>query len=370
MRTEDVIATGKVDLIKAQKQRLLKRYDAIHKALEELNQAVVAHNPDQDKVTVSSLVVKRRPFKHFIKIQGNVETKQNLVIFSQYSGILDKIYVREGQDVKRGQRLAHIDDGGLAQKLLQARAEAELRATTFERQKRLWAQKIGSEIQYLQAKTRAESARQSVQQLQSQLAKTRIHAPFDGRIEALFSDQGQVVTPGAKIMRLLSLKNMYVEAKIPENYIRDIKRGDHVSVELPAIGKTYEGVIRQVSNYINPNNRSFSIQVDIPNRQGLVKPNLIAQLEINDYTNPSALAIPTNTIRQDASGQKVVYTIENLKDNSGEASKTIITTGRTTAPFTEVLSGLTAGQILVSSGTEDLENGDKVQIKASQSDER
>ncbi len=367
---ESVIATGKADSIKAKRKSILKQYDALGIALEQLDQALVRLNPNTNKIPVTITRVRDTVFKHFTAIQGNVKTKQNLVLFSEYSGILNQVYAKEGDTVKKGQLLARIDDGGMAQRLLQAQAQAQLAETTFERQKRLWDQKIGSEMQYLQAKTQAETARQNVHQLQSQLTKTQIHAPFNGTIEQVFSNRGEVVAPGSRIMRVVNLKNMYIQAEIPENYIKNITLGDRVSVHLPSIGKTYEGVIRQVSNFINPSNRSFGIQVSIPNRDGLVKPNLIAKLEITDYKNPKALVIPQNVIRKNASGREMVYTLTNRKRNLGRAEQVIITTGFTTDSLTEVLSGLQSGEILIAAGAVDVNDGDEVLIENTKGRER
>ncbi len=368
--TQSVIATGKVDLIKAKKNSILKQYDALELELEQLDQALSRLNPKSIQIPVTTVRVRDTAFEHFTAIQGNVETKQNLILFSEYSGILNRVYVREGDTVKKGELLACIGDGGLAQRLLQTQAQARLAETTFERQKRLWDQEIGSEMQYLQAKTQAETARQSVQQLQAQLAKTQIHAPFNGTIEQVLSNRGEVVAPGSRIMRIVNLKNMYVQAEIPENYIENITLGDRVNVHLPSIGKTYDGTIRQVSNFVNPNNRSFSIQVDIPNRDGLVKPNLIAKLEITDYKNPEALVIPQNVIRKNAKGQEIVYTITKREGNVGRAEQRIITTGLTTGSLTEVRSGLSPGEILIAAGAADVSDGDEVSIENAKGHER
>lgn len=360
---EAVIATGDVQAIKAERRAVQTHYDALRAQLDVLNSALAALDTSRYRIAVDVFQVKKTPFRHFLKVQGNVETKQNVVLSPEYNGVLNRLYVSEGQAVKKGQLLASISDGGLTQKLAQAKAQAALAETTFERQKRLWDQKIGSEIQYLQAKTQSESSREGVRQLQSQLAKTQMRAPFDGRIETLLSDPGQVVNAESKIIRLISLKKMYVEAEIPENYIRRITRGKPVNVTLPAIGKTYRGVIRQVSNYINPNNRSFSIQVDLPNPEGLVKPNLIAKLEITDYENPKAMVIPRNLIRKNARGQKWVYAIEKRQDTVGAVKRIPIATGLSSGGRAEVLKGLRPGQVLAASQVENLKSGDRVLIE-------
>jgi membrane fusion protein, multidrug efflux system len=164
-------------------------------------------------------------FTHYIEIQGNVDTKENIVISPEYSGILTQLYVKAGQKVSKGQVLARIDDGGLSSSLAQAETQLALAKTTFERQKNLWDQKIGSEIQFLQAKTSLESQQKVVAQIKSQLNKTNVVAPFSGTIDEVMTERGKVVAPGMNLFRIVNLSNMYVTANVPENYIPQLKLG-------------------------------------------------------------------------------------------------------------------------------------------------
>jgi RND family efflux transporter MFP subunit len=240
----------------------------------------------------------------------------------------------------------------------------ELAKTTFERQKRLWDQKIGSEIQYLQAKANMEGLESSVKQMQAQVGKTTVRAPFSGTIDEIISDQGQVVSPGAsQLMRIVSLKNMYVKASIPENYLGTIKKGTHVNVSFPSLGKVIQGNVRQVGNFINPNNRTFEIEIAIPNKEQLIKPNLVANLEINDYSNEKAIIIPDNVIQENANGEKFVYVINNVENSEATVLKTKIDTGKSYQGFIEVLSGLEANQIIVKDGAITMRDGLKVKLQ-------
>ena len=302
-------------------------------------------------------------FNHYLELQGNVSTKQNLIIYPEYSGILKRVFVKEGQQVSKGQTLAKIDDGGLSQQVAQLQIQAELAKTTFERQERLWNQKIGSEIQYLQAKSTYEAQEQAVSQLEQQIAKTTVRAPFSGTIDDVITEQGSVVAPGqSQLFRIVNLKNMYIETDVPERYISDVIPGKNVHVEFPVLGKTMNAKIRQAGNFINPANRTFKIEVAIPNKDKTIKPNLTAKLKINDYTNEKAILIPQSIISENAEGKQYVYIIIDKNDNKAKAKRVIIETGKTQGDDIEVLSGLENGNEIIEEGARNVKDGQDVKI--------
>ena len=258
---------------------------------------------------VSTMVVKDTVFNHYLEIQGNVDTKQNILVQPEIPGTLVSLNVKSGQRVSKGQVLGRVDDGGMSQQLASIENQYALAKTTFERQKNLWNQKIGSEIQYLQAQTQMISAQKSVSQMRAQLSKTLIRAPFTGTIDEVFVERGQVVSASPQgLMRILNLSNMYVSTNVPETYIGKLKVGTEVDVFLTSLGKTYKGRVRQVGNYINPDNRSFGIEVSVPNPDNLLRPNQVAKLKVIDYSNPKAIIVPTNVVQEDGEGNKFVFT--------------------------------------------------------------
>jgi len=361
---EAVIEEGDLINMKLKRDEVLKSYDSIGKILGSLEVAISEKDTLKRLPLVTSFTVKDTLFNHFIDIQGDVDTKENLIIYPEFAGTLTNVYVKEGQRVSKGQLLARIDDGGLSSQLAQMQTQYELAKTTFERQKRLWEQKIGSEIQYLQAKANMEGLENSVKQMQAQVGKTAVRAPFSGTIDEIITDQGQVVAPGgSQLMRIVSLMNMYVKASIPENYLGTINKGTVVNVEFPSIGKAIEGKIRQVGNFINPNNRTFEVEIAIPNKDLKIKPNLVANLEINDYTNKNAIIIPNNVIQENAKGDKFIYIINNIDNNEAKVIKTKINTGKSYEGFIEVLSGLKAGQTIVKDGAISMRDGLNVKIQ-------
>jgi RND family efflux transporter MFP subunit len=362
---EGVIDSKDLTKIRATRQQILLQYDALGESLKKLDEAVSRLDSTAQVPLVTTFAVVDTVFNHFIDIQGNVETKQNIIVYPEFTGVLKRTLVKEGQQVSKGQLLAIIDDGGLAQQLQQAKTQAALAQTTFDRQKRLWDQKIGSEIQFLQAKTNMEAQQELVNQLAAQLAKAQVKAPFSGVIDDVITDQGQVVMNGqSPLIRLVNMDDMYVKAEVPENYLTGIKLGNVVKLNIPSLGKNFEGIIRQVGNFINPNNRSFTVEININSKDSDLKPNQIAKLLINDYTNPHALLIPENLIKETALGEKVVFVTQPAAGgNKTTVTEKKLTLGKTSGAYVEVLEGLTAGQIIVAEGAKALRDGQQVAIK-------
>jgi len=359
-----VIDSGDMTAIKAKRAEMNKQQRELKAEIDKLNQYIDTHEKKERPALVTAEVIKDTLFKHYVEVQGNVETDQNVVLNAEYSGVLTNVYVKEGQRVSKGQRLAKIDDGGLSSQVAQQEAQMALAQTTFERQQRLWEQKIGSEIQFLQAKTNYESAKNVTQQLRSQLSKTVITAPFSGVVDEIISDPGQVVVPGqTPIIRLVNLSNMYVKASIPETYLTNIKKGTQVKVNLASINEEFTGTVRQVSNYINPNNRSFDIQIEIPNKDGLVKPNLIATVNVNDYSAENVITVPENILQENAAGETIAYLYQAVNDSVGVAKRVLLETGLSYENHTEVKSGLKKGDTIIKEGAKTLRDGQKVTIK-------
>lgn len=361
---DSLIESGDLSAIKTKRTELNQQQRDLKAEIDKLNEYIDSHEKKERPALITAQVIKDTVFKHYVEVQGNVETDQNVVLNAEYSGVLTNIYVKEGQRVSKGQRLAKIDDGGLSSQVAQQEAQLALAKTTFERQERLWEQKIGSEIQYLQAKTNYEAAKNTTNQLRSQLGKTIITAPFSGVIDDIISDPGQVVVPGqTPIIRLVNLSDMYVKASIPETYLINIKKGTRVEVNLASINENFTGTVRQVSNYINPNNRSFEIQVEIPNKDGNVKPNLIATVKVNDYSAENAITIPENILQENAAGETIAYVYKPIDDSTGVAKRIIIETGLSYGNHTEVKSGLKKGDTIIKEGAKTLRDGQKVTIK-------
>jgi len=360
---ESIISEGNLETIRSKKATLDTEQQLLTEKLSLLEVAIGELDTIKKLPLVTTFKVNDTLFNHYLELQGSVKTKQNVLIYPEMAGTLLHVYVKEGQRVSKGQLLASIDDGGLSQQVAQLQIQADLAKTTFERQERLWNQKIGSEIQYLQAKSAYEGQQKAANQLKSQLAKTTVRAPFSGVIDDVITEQGSVVTPGqSQLMRIVNLNNMYINTDVPESYISAVTVNKNVLVEFPVLGKSMNAKIRQAGNFINPANRTFKVEIAVPNKDKSIKPNLTAKLKINDYTNENALLIPQSIISENAKGEQYIYVVKNIDDKYAIAERVIIETGKTQGDVIEVLKGLEKGVEIIDEGARSVKDGQSVQI--------
>lgn len=361
---DSLIAEGNEVALKKRQIELKDQQQNVNDNLKKIDKALNGGDSNGKNPLVTTFIAEESNFSHFLELQGNVATKQNIILYPEFSGTLINMYVKEGQPVKKGQRLARIDDGGLSQQIAQIEVQVSLAETTYERQKRLWEQKIGSEIQYLQAEATFKSQQNSLKQLQAQLDKTIVRAPFSGIIDDVYAEQGSVVAPGqSQLLRIVNLKNMYIEADVPENHLVNVTKGKKVEVLFPILGKIIDTKIRQVGNYIDPSNRTFKIEVGVPNLDGKIKPNLTSKIKINDYTNPNAILIPQSIISENSQSQQYIYVVSDIDEkNLAHAQRVIIQTGLTQGDFIEVLSGLDKDAEIIQEGARNVKAGQKVKI--------
>ncbi len=361
--TEAVLESKDIEKIQQKRDELTNKLVEIEGEIKQLDNKLKEINPERNIPLITSYEVKAEEFNHYLELQGSVETKQNVVLNAEMGGVLQKIYVSEGQKVSKGQTLAKIDDGGLSQQLAQMEIQLDLARTTFERQKRLWDQQIGSEIQYLQAKSTYEGQVNAVKQMKSQLSKSVVSAPFSGIIDDIITDEGTVVSPGqTPILRLVNLSDMYIKTDVPETYISDVTEGKIVEVSFPVLGETIQTKVKQTASYINPNNRTFKAEVEIPNKNKQIKPNLTARLKINDYTNEDAIMVPQNIISENAQGEQYLYILDKLNGDKAVAKQVIVETGKTQGDKIEILNGLNDGDMVIKEGARSVEDGQTVKL--------
>jgi RND family efflux transporter MFP subunit len=351
------------DLIKSKNTKELQAKKALIQAdLAKIDDALATLVVAKDEeALVSVATIKDTVFNHYLEIQGNVNTKENILVQPEFSGNLTSLTVKAGQRVSKGQILGRVDDAGMSQQLASLENQYALAKTSFERQKNLWDKKIGSEIQFLQAQTQMVSAQKGVAQMRAQLSKTVIRAPFSGTIDEVFVEKGQIVAPSQLgLMRIVNLSNMYVSTSVPETYIGKLKVGTEVDVFLTSLGKTYKGRVRQVGNYLNPNNRSFGIEVSVPNPENLLRPNQVAKLKIIDYSSKNAIVVPTNVVQEDGEKNKFVFTVANSNGKTGTAKKVLVKVGKSSDNVTEIVSGLSTNEIIVTEGVNSIADGMKL----------
>ena len=351
-----------LDELQIQKANYTLQIKELTLALDSLNQKLEKMSGGQKRVLVTALEIKSQIFNHTIEIQANIKTRQNLQLFPEFGGRLNQILVKEGQEVKKGTLLAVIDDAGLQDQLDQMKLQLQLVKTTFERTQRLWDQKIGSEMMYLDAKTRFQSQQKQVAQMRNQLSKTRIYAPFSGVIDEIIARKGSALTPGmTPIMRIVNLDNMYVESDVPENYLANITKGSFAKVSIPVLNETQNTLVRQTGNFIQPNNRTFRVEAPIKNPTGMIKPNLNARISIVDYSNPEALMIPFRVIRENAKGDSFVFILTGQEqDNEYITEQRFVTLGMSKNELVEITKGLNTEDLIVDEGVSLLVTGQKV----------
>ncbi|MCH1454090.1 MAG: efflux RND transporter periplasmic adaptor subunit [Flavobacteriaceae bacterium] len=360
--TEDLIAAKDLDGLKTQKEKKIKILNSLKVELSQINAAISDFDPSEKLVLISMIEIKPEKFDHFVEIQANIKTRQNVLLYPEFTGSLKKIYVKEGQRVKKGSLLAQIDDAGLKNQLEQLQIQVELSKTTYDRIQRLWKQNIGSEMQLLQAKANYEAQLKSIEQLKKQLQRTQILAPFSGTIDEIVANTGANLIPGqTPVMRIVNLKEMYTEANVPERYLSQIKVGTAATVNIPMLNREYSTSIRQTGNFINPNNRSFRVETSLPNPDEMIIPNLTCKLKINDYTNPEALMVPLRVIREDASGKKYIFKLKSDgKKQVYLTEQVFIQLGKKGLDKIEVLDGIQAGDLIVDEGAIIVDNNQRV----------
>ena len=226
-------------------------------------------------------------------------------------------------------------------------------------------------MQFLQAKAQYESQTNLVAQVEAQLAKTQIRAPFSGTIDAVFAEAGTVVSAGMSgVFRLVNLDHMYLQAEVPESYIKEVTKGKKVSIYFPVLGNEYETSVREVSRFINPDNRTFKIEIDLPNADQQIKPNLTGKVKINDYSNPEALLIPQGILSENAQGQQYVYVAKMDEERALTiAERHIVTTGKTQGDNVEILTGISSGDLIIEEGARSVKDQQAVTILSTEGHE-
>jgi membrane fusion protein (multidrug efflux system) len=337
----------------------LKKQEAELKAkITVLESEIKGKDSTPNGTAVSVAILKAETFKNYIDILGRVDASENVTISSEMPGTVTKISVNVGDEVRKGQVLAETDARAITQSIADLQVNSELVNQIYEKQKNLWDQRIGTEVQYLQAKTNKESMQKKMASLQEQLNMSRIISPIDGTVDAVDIKLGQVVAPGMPSIRVINFSDLKVKADVAESYASKIKKGSEVIVRFPDLNDSLVSKVSFVSRAINTATRTFSIEVMLDDKKEY-HPNMIARLNINDYQSPNpVITIPIKTVQKDENNASYVYVEEGNK-----AKKQIITLGKEYNGKAEVKSGLKENDALVTNGYDIIADGDAIVSK-------
>jgi RND family efflux transporter MFP subunit len=295
--------------LKAKKSDLISQIDSLSLVLKSVDGEISKLDTLKRFTPVTAFETKTKIFNHFIEVQGNVEADQSVELYPESGGNIIKIYVKEGQKVAKGTVLAQIDNSIIESSIVELQTQLDLATTTFERQQRLWNQNIGSEMQFLQAKAKKEGLENSLKSINAQAKKLKIVAPFSGTIDEIFGKIGGLAVPQMPVLRLVNLNKIHVESEVTETYLKSIKKGTEVELNFPSLGKTITSKVTQVGNFINPNNRSFKVRIDLNNANNDIKANLLADVKIKDF-QANGIVLPTTILQKDRLGKTFVFTLK------------------------------------------------------------
>ena len=339
---------------KAELTALKTEIAAVEKEIEKLEPK------KESKRLVSTQSVVKKDFNRFVELQGTIQSDDLVSATSEVPGRIIQMSIKEGDNIRKGQLIAKVDMEQLDKQKAELNKALELARDVYTRQARLWEQKIGSEIQYLQAKNNVERMEASLETLNFQQTKSNVYAPISGIAERVITKAGEMASPGMPIIQILNTSKVKVVADVPESYLAAVKRGDKVDINFPAISKDLNSRVSLVGKTIDSSNRTFKVEVNLNNGSGIYKPNLLALMKINDLTVKDAILAPLSIIQQNTAGETYVYIAEE-----GKAKQVIIETGESYDGEIIVTSGLDGSENVIVDGARFVNDGEMIEVKNS-----
>lgn len=354
--TKDGLAGKQEELtkLKGEQSEIDQKIKALEAEVAQLD--TTAKREDRAKAVTVSPVVSEN-FKHYVEVQGSVDAKNSVMVSPKSGGVLTAVYIKEGDNVRQGATLARVDNSIMQESIAEVKNQLSLANIVYEKQARLWEQKIGTEIQYLQAKNNKEALEKKIATLNTQLGQSNIAAPISGVVDQVIAKVGEMAAPGSPIARVVNLSNLKVMAKVSDSYVATVKKGDEVIVKFPDLNQEYKARITFVSTTVDPLSRTFRIEANLPSVNS-IKPNMLAQVQINDATRKDAIVIDQNLVQNTENGT-VVYVAENEGGKKVAKSRTV-KTGLSYNGQIEILDGLKAGDQLITQGYQDVADGQAV----------
>jgi RND family efflux transporter MFP subunit len=356
-------SVGNIEALQAKKDSLVEVRATVDAEIAAVDEKLIALDTVERYDRVTSIAVNPSMFVHYFDVFGIVVADKSINLYPTASGKVEKIYVRNGQRVEKGQLLMTLDTDLLKSSLKEVENGLALAQTVFEKQEKLWInEQIGSEIQYLQAKNNYDGLVQKVTTLKEQIALSEIRAPFAGAIDNIFAKEGELAGPQMPSIRLVNTSGVYVKADVPESYANRVRVGTPANVAFTSMDYEVAAQVLQVGQYIQEGNRTFAINVSLPVSEG-AKPNQMVHVALQDYSNAAALTVPASLVQQDVEGNDFIYTLKPVEGGTHyEVVKTWVRTGLTFEGRTEILTGLEAGTVVVDKGSRSVRTGQNVVI--------
>ncbi len=342
---------------KSESKQLVEEIAQIEAKIAELD----PQSQEVVRTLVTTEVVTKTTFEHFVTIQGNVESDDLVNASSETGGRIVKLRVKEGQRVSRGSLIAVVDMETLKKQIQEIETSLDLAKIVYTKQSKLWEQEIGSEIQYLQAKNNKERLEKSLETAKSQLKKANIYAPITGVVDMLFLKEGEMAAPGSPIVQILNTRLVKVVAEVPDRFLGKVKRGDRVKILFPAIDREELARVTLIGRTINPANRTFTVEVEIPNREGILKPNLLAEMQFKDEEIPESIVVPLYLVQQEVGGNKYMF-VRDKNDQGDIAKKVLVTTGLSYNDQIIISEGVSEQDELIIEGALGLSDQEPIEI--------
>lgn len=348
----------KADLV--EKKAALK---TLEKEIADIEKEIATIEPPKEdaRTLVTTEKIGLKNFARFVEIQGSVQSDNTFYASSESGGRLVKFTLKEGSIVTKGQLIGTVNMESVDKQIAELETALDFAKITYTRQKGLWDQNIGSEMQYLQAKNQKERLEKSLETVRFQLTKANVYAPASGEVTRTMVKAGDVISPGMPLVEILNLSRVQVEAEVPETYLNSVKRGQSVKVKFPALERETTARISLIGQQVNPANRTFKVQIDMAN-SGNLKPNLLATVLLKDFEKNNVVVLPSELIQQEVSGKSYVF-IQDDSPKGAIAKKIYVKIGEAYNGEAYIEEGLMGNETFIIKGSRDLKDGELIEVK-------
>lgn len=352
---------GRLKELQAEQARIGAEIQKLQKELRQSGSKTADNSAANTKTkVVQALTLEESPFRTWVEVQGTVDARQSIEVTAEGMGVVRNIQVKEGQKVTKGQILAELDQTVLLQSIEEIKGQLDFAKQLYTKQSNLWKQNIGSEVQYLNAKNQKESLERRLSTIESQLDLTRIKAPVSGTVDQVYLKLGQSTAMGMPAVRVVNFNDLRVVTDLSESYVSRVREGASVDLEFKDLNLSAQGRIAYVARSISALNRTFRAEVPLNNREGLYRPNMIVGMKINDYSTNKAIKIPVNLLQNSDEGTFVM--VVRAEGQGLKAARVSVTPGRSNGIETEILQGLQAGDRIITTGYNDLNDGQAITL--------